>query len=617
MNSETQLSVRPSSPRAYFVFACTLVVILVAAIVLAGWFFDISQLKSALPGFSKMKPNTAVGFLIAALGLIFAAKRRTNEHLSHAAVFCGVMVYLLGSLTLGEYITGSSFGIDTLLVPAADIGGADQFSGRMSPQSAFNFTVLGISLVLLHARRLLMIGSEFLALILSVATFGSALGYLYGAEQLYGITNYNRMALHTAVLFFICSFALLAANDESRTVRLLTADSLGGTTARRMMPMVILVPTVVGWLWVLGQQHSMYDEGFGATLTIFSCVVLMFGIVLFFSGAVHRVDRLRKTVEEKLVEKEQRYRDLFEYGQSMICIHDLDGVLTTVNPAALHCIGYSSDEVIGMNLQDFIPEGLKPQFPSFLRQIRNEGISSGTFALIAKSGKQIVWQYQSILVSETGKEPYVLGNAQDITKLVEATDQLKNLSLTDELTGLYNRRGFLTLAEQQIKLERHEKTARGLTLMFADMDDLKPINDRLGHEAGSDALKELSKILKSVLRSSDLIARWGGDEFVILAIGTQDENVDQMSQRITDRIKEYNAESEKSYQLSCSVGIAPIPLDGERSFESLIAEADEAMYVEKRRRKADRDSITNPPPAARPQTNLLRTIDLTNRGPSA
>ena len=69
-----------------------------------------------------------------------------------------------------------------------------------------------------------------------------------------------------------------------------------------------------------------------------------------------------------------------------------------------------------MNLQDFIPEGLKPQFPSFLRQIRNEGISSGTFALIAKSGKQIVWQYQSILVSETGKEPYVLGNAQDITK---------------------------------------------------------------------------------------------------------------------------------------------------------------------------------------------------------
>lgn len=154
-----------------------------------------------------------------------------------------------------------------------------------------------------------------------------------------------------------------------------------------------------------------------------------------------------------------------------------------------------------------------------------------------------MWRYDSIVVSEPDKEPYVIGHAQEVTELIAAQKQLKNLSLTDELTGLYNRRGFLTLAEQQIKLERHEGTARGLTLMFADMDGLKTINDVHGHEAGSDAIEALSRIFKAALRDSDIVARWGGDEFVILAIGSHDEDAELMTDRICRMIDEYNAES--------------------------------------------------------------------------
>lgn len=155
----------------------------------------------------------------------------------------------------------------------------------------------------------------------------------------------------------------------------------------------------------------------------------------------------------------------------------------------------------------------------------------------------------------------------------------------------------MTMAEQQIKLERHERTARGLTLMFADMDGLKKINDTHGHEAGSDAIITLGRILNSTLRSADIVSRWGGDEFVMLTIGSQDEDAELMSERIARRIDEYNEVSGKPYKLACSIGVAPVRLDANTSLETVIAETDEAMYAEKQRRKTAANISTPPPPA--------------------
>jgi diguanylate cyclase (GGDEF)-like protein len=126
--------------------------------------------------------------------------------------------------------------------------------------------------------------------------------------------------------------------------------------------------------------------------------------------------------------------------------------------------------------------------------------------------------------------------------------------------------------------------------MFADMDGLKKINDTLGHEAGSEAIQTLARIVKSVVRSGDLVARWGGDEFVILSIGAGDENIQLMSDRIQDRLEQYNASSGRPFRVACSIGVAPVVIDGSRTFEAVIAEADEAMYEEKKRRKAGREA---------------------------
>ncbi len=591
------------------------VVVGVSLSVLFGWYFDIKTLKSLLPDFPEMNPNTAAGFVLTAVGLLCVAKGQGNRYWKTASAICGGLICLLGAITLGIYITGAHSGIETLFAPSSGIVPENELSGRRSPLAAFNFTAIGLSIVMIGGRQFFGKISELLAFLVLTTTYGSLLGHLYKTDLLIRSSDYNTMALHTMGLFFVCGLSLLAANFDSITVKLLTSGGLGGRMAYKLLPTVILIPTVFGWVRLWGQNQGYYDTAFGASLIIFSCVTTICGVVLFFCFAIEKTDQRRKMAESETAEKERLYRDLFDYGQGMICIHDTDGKITSVNPATFLSLGYESESMIGKNLAEFLPLENQPQFAAYLRKIQNEGLADGYLTLVSNDGKNVIWRYHNILVSEPDAEPYVLGHAQDVTALLKAQKQLKNLSLTDELTGLYNRRGFLTLAEQQIRLERHEGTARGLSLMFADMDGLKKINDIHGHEIGSEAIIELSKIFSSVLRSSDLIARWGGDEFVILTIGTQDEDTGLMTDRISGALDEYNAKGEKPYKLACSIGLAPVPLAGNRSFESIIAEADEAMYAEKRRRKAARIDVKESPFV--PPVSTLSVLDSPRQSPRA
>ncbi len=593
MQETSYLPLSERSVQDRIVLACSLSVLAISTLVLVGIFLNVPTISSVFPVFPEMKPNTALSFLFAGIGFLCISKFTSSNKLRLLRFTCGLIILLIGVLTSIEYLAGINIGIDTFFLQDAGGAGTGSYPGRMSPHSAVSFAALGLSICMLGGRRLFWKISEFFAALVVTLTFASILGQLYGAEKFYGITPNNGMAALTAMLFVACSIGLFAANRESQTIKLLTSKSLGGATARKLLPAVILIPTGVGWLRIIGQKMDLYDTGVGAALTIFVCVVSMCAIVLFLSTNIHKADTRQKQFEAELAEKEQRYRDLFDYGQSMICIHDLNGILLTVNPAALKSLGFEYDQLIGHNIRDFMPTELQHYFAGFLRQIEHQGLAEGTFELVANDGKRVVWKYQCVLVSEAGKEPYVLGNAQDITKLIDAKNQLKNLSLKDELTGLYNRRGFLTMADQQFKLERHDGTARGLTLMFADMDGLKKINDVYGHEAGSEAIRSLANIMRSALRESDLVARWGGDEFVILTIGSHNKHADLVSERINDMIDEFNETGDKPYQLACSIGLAPVPIVGNRSIENILADADKAMYEEKNRRKAGRDAEPN------------------------
>jgi diguanylate cyclase (GGDEF)-like protein len=162
---------------------------------------------------------------------------------------------------------------------------------------------------------------------------------------------------------------------------------------------------------------------------------------------------------------------------------------------------------------------------------------------------------------------------------------LRSLSLIDDLTGLYNRRGFSDLGDQYLKLAR--RAARGVALVYLDLDRFKTINDTLGHHVGDRALIKLADILKASFRRSDIIARMGGDEFAVLAVDSTSDGAAVLVGRLRERIDEFNQSHRDSYQLAVSIGMARHDGEERVRLEDLLTQADAAMYEEKRgKRKA-------------------------------
>jgi two-component system cell cycle response regulator len=171
--------------------------------------------------------------------------------------------------------------------------------------------------------------------------------------------------------------------------------------------------------------------------------------------------------------------------------------------------------------------------------------------------------------------------------LAERVRELADLSLTDDLTGLRNRRGFISLAEQQLKLARTRRTENQLLLVYADIDGLKLINDKFGHEEGSRAIEKTSDILRKSFRESDIIGRMGGDEFTILAVDADPNGGEIIISRLETTLYAYNQRREHPYPLSLSVGWVRMDPRGVGTITELIAEADRLMYVQKRSKKPE------------------------------
>jgi len=169
--------------------------------------------------------------------------------------------------------------------------------------------------------------------------------------------------------------------------------------------------------------------------------------------------------------------------------------------------------------------------------------------------------------------------------------QLESLTLKDDLTGLNNRRGFMSLAEQQLKVSRRNQS--GCLLLFIDLDGLKYVNDTLGHSEGNRAIVEAASVLRDCFRQSDIIGRLGGDEFAALALSSGEADETAVRGRLNAALLRVNGRPDRAYPLGFSVGAVACLPEAHDPIEALLARADELMYEEKRRRKAGRDAISS------------------------
>jgi diguanylate cyclase (GGDEF)-like protein len=229
--------------------------------------------------------------------------------------------------------------------------------------------------------------------------------------------------------------------------------------------------------------------------------------------------------------------------------------------------------------------------PRLLSGRKNEGTDGGFQALLSDANRELASLLQDVGADSQPTSPGG-SRAQPVSELLMravrcATKQymlqaeLGSLALTDELTGLYNRRGFKALAERQLNLGR--RSGRGMLLFIMDVDGLKQINDSFGHFEGDCALKRTAEVLEQTFRNSDVVARLGGDEFAVLAIEASGHSEANIRTRLAKCLKSISAE-QFHYELSLSVGLARFDPGSHRSIGELMAEADQAMYERKRRR---------------------------------
>lgn len=172
---------------------------------------------------------------------------------------------------------------------------------------------------------------------------------------------------------------------------------------------------------------------------------------------------------------------------------------------------------------------------------------------------------------------------ENIAERKRMEDKLYTMSLTDELTGIYNRRGFFTLADHQLKLAKRGKN--GLLMLYADVDNLKEINDKFGHEEGDKLLIDAANLLKTNYRDSDIVARIGGDEFVVFPVGTTKDHIEVIATRLQKNIERFNTTKAQRYKLSLSIGISAYDPDSVTTIDGLLAEADRLMYEHKIQKK--------------------------------
>ncbi|MFN0140636.1 MAG: diguanylate cyclase domain-containing protein [Pyrinomonadaceae bacterium] len=217
--------------------------------------------------------------------------------------------------------------------------------------------------------------------------------------------------------------------------------------------------------------------------------------------------------------------------------------------------------------------------------LTQEDLPLGSLCVIDREPRELNFEQLAALEALARQVSLRLELRRTTMLLQEANTNLKQLSLLDDLTGLYNRRGFFLHAEQQIKLYRSRKSERSIWVMVGDMDGLKQINDQFGHMEGSAAINRAAVTITKTFRDADIIARLGGDEFVALMLNTLDEVAERVPSRLQANFDDFNAQSGLPYKLAMSIGMVKIDFSADKNLVDLINQADELMYENKRNKK--------------------------------
>ncbi|MHA2010158.1 MAG: sensor domain-containing diguanylate cyclase [Promethearchaeota archaeon] len=303
-------------------------------------------------------------------------------------------------------------------------------------------------------------------------------------------------------------------------------------------------------------------------------------------GQIERIIHIATDISDyrqslkSLEESEEKYRSLVESTDDSIYLVDRNYRYQFINKKHLSRIGLSKDQFVrSLAFHEFHTSEETATFIDNVDTVFKTGVSHQYEYLSLRDCRYFLQTFSPVK-ERNGETVAITVTSKDITKMKQLEETLRSLSFTDELTGLYNKSGFTTLTQQQLKVAN--RLQRGVFLLYADIDNLKQINDKYGHPEGDQLLKKTANLLKDIFRGSDTIARIGGDEFVVFSIETTDTNYDIIKTRFQQKLDNYNTKSDRPYTLTINTGIAYQEEGYSFSIDELMEKADKAMYEQKK-----------------------------------
>jgi diguanylate cyclase (GGDEF)-like protein len=427
------------------------VTMLLGAAVLFGWARDIPILKTMLPGDTTMKANSAFEFVLCGIALLLIGKPKFR--LVFRVLASLVLAVAVG--TLIEYAFNISTPLDRLLI--RDLAPI-QFPGRMEPVIAASFLLVAFALLLHHRKPNGQVISQSILLLAALPPLFGIVACMYGAPALYGSLRYTGMAFHTGAGLTILILGVLFVDPEEGIMSIFTSDSTGGALARVAIPASVILPVLLGAIFV---------------------------------------------------------RDDFNFGHAR-----LGNALTVIGSATV-----------------FV--GLLWTLAFFL-QAREEQWASA----------------------------------------------LRHANM-DMLTGIMNRRYFELRLNEEIM--RSQRNGNEFTVMLFDIDHFKALNDTKGHLTGDQVLAEVAQILRGSLRGTDMVCRYGGEEFVVIAFDGEEHHMLNLAEKLRKAVEEARLGGAQRIRMTISGGIARYPREGSTRGQLLNA-ADAALYAAK---NAGRNRVVN------------------------
>ncbi len=548
----------PSTPIAAlqsFSQKAGIAVIAIGCTVILGWIFDLQLLKSILPGLPTMKANTAVCFILGGFSLFLQQQRRAELTIKHQKNYnyltfsASFLIILISLLTLVQYSFNLDLGIDQLLFKDSSILTNSFAPGRMAPNTAAAFLLLGTALVLLSISRPKYLRIQILSCCAFLIAFLGLIGYIYGNSFFYTIGAQTGMALHTSAAFMLLSLGILFASPERGLIAVIASDRAGGIMARRLLPQAIIIPPLVGYFILSGERLQAYTPEVGISLLSVLNVIIFTFLIWQNAKTLCTADRKRyraelglrkakldletqvekRTLQLQLVNEKLQQQILDSQTTELVLqknynllltvinstptalfVKDIEGCYMMLNAAGASIIGKSFDEIIGRDDSDLFPPEIADNIRKSDRQIVTAGKTQVMEEeLLVQGNLRTFLSTKNVYRDGQGEISGIVSIARDITDRKQAEVAHRSLAAILEATPDFV--GICDLEGQAIYINKAGRKMLGI-------DENEDISQRQVAEFSAASARSTLQLAIAAAVSGGV---WSGETALVSASGIE------------------------------------------------------------------------------------------------